>query len=208
MRNVVMVLAMVACGVLVAGAGRPVENPSSPVQAPAKPVAVDNATGDQAGKVVPAFPRGPAMTAVPAGEVDGLILFDVFVSGVVDLRGYQVTLEAIGMKGDLLDLQDIWVDTVRPDYVFASQQVVTAVDLVGGRLAGAMFLGSVDAMRPAYVGTFAFNSPPEASGTFNAQVLLGKQSLLRTAASTPIAFKAGPAAVVAVEKVSNRPRPR
>ncbi len=198
MRNIVMVLAMLGCGVLVANARPPVERPSSPLPASERPVALDNGTGDKAGKVVGTFPRGPAMTAVPAGEVDGLILIDVFVSGVVDLRGYQVTLETIGSEGEGLDVEDIWVDTARSDYVFADEQAVTAVDLVGGRLAGAMFSGSVDAMRPAYVGTFSFRPSPDAPEALSTQVRMGHHSLLRTATSAPITFKAGPAAVVAV----------
>ena len=78
---------------------------------------------------------------------------------------------------------------------------MTAVDLVGSRLVGVMFSGSVDAMRPAYAGTFAFTATPDAQGNFKVHVQMGSQTLLRNAASEPIAFKAGPAAVVAVGEV-------
>ena len=202
MRNVSNVLAMVACCVLVAGAGRPVDSSSNRLSAADSPATVDQVTGDEAVQVVPAVPHGPAITAVLVGQDDGLLLVDVFVSGVVDVRGYQVSLAATtGGNRGRLEIQDIWVDTSRADYVFASEEAVNAVDLVGGRLVGAMFSGSVDAMRPAYAGTFAFKATPDAQGNFKVSVQMGSQTLLRNSASQPIALKTGAAVVIAVGEV-------
>ena len=143
-----------------------------------------------------AEPSTPVITLAATGVKDGLYLVEAHVRNVAGLRGYQVSLAVTGGEGGNLALERIRVDTKRADYVFAGLRAVNADDVGRGRLAGALFAGTVDVAGPGYLGTFAYRATPEASGTFRVSLRTGRHSSLYNAASEGMGFEAGPGAEV------------
>jgi hypothetical protein len=139
-------------------------------------------------------PTGPAINVVASKATAApgeLVTFDVFVSPVADLKGYQVALEAWGGDSGKLTLIDIHQDTQRADFVYGSEQILNAVDLNGSRMVAALFTGSTDVTTPKYLGTYTFQSTPDARGTFNVRVQVSDETMLRNSQNTPIAYQAG-----------------
>jgi hypothetical protein len=153
-------------------------------------------------------PTGPVFAAVVSGEVDGLILVDVYLRGANNVRGYEVSVASVGGMSGGLELEDVWVEDDRADYVFAYSAALTAVDRIGQRLAGALVSGTADAIRPAYVGTFAFRPTPDARGTFDVELVTERYSMLRNGAGESVAFQADPAPAIAVAAMPNASAPR
>jgi len=145
---------------------------------------------------------GPLVSIVPAGESDDGYTFDVYVSRVVDLRGYQVAVEVTGGDSGQLKVEDVRIDPARKDYVFRSLVPFTATDVTGARLAGALLRsdGGSDAETPAYLGSFTFRPSDDAQGLFEVRVRLEKQSLLRDSDGEAIEFRAGPAPEVTIAR--------
>jgi hypothetical protein len=120
----------------------------------------------------------------------GLVVVDVFLSGAVDLRGYQIALDAIGggdtpSGGGQLVLEDVRIDTNRADYVFHGLDSYPATDAVRGRLASALATGDKPSGDAAYLGTFTFRMSPDAIGTFSVEPRTS-ETMLRDAAGTAI----------------------
>ena len=98
-----------------------------------------------------------------AGRGGEFVDVDLYVTGVSDLRGYQVAIDAVGAGADEVALEKITVDRQRPDYAFRNRESMEAGDLVDGRLAVALVLGGVTSTERSYLGTFTFRVPAEAS---------------------------------------------
>jgi len=108
----------------------------------------------------------------------GLVAVDVFLSGASDLRGYQISLEALaGPQGHgRLELDDFVIDPDRTDYVYRDQipsgaspgapYVYTSVDRVGGRIAVALPQGGATVAGESYVGTVVMRREAGAQGRF------------------------------------------
>ncbi len=155
----------------------------------------------------PAAPTGPAMTVVPAkrtlspGESTTL---DIFLSGVADLRTFQVALTITGGTSGNLTVEDLSVDTGRLDYVFNECYQLEAVDRTIGRIGALLFAGGVDATDVSYLGSYTVRASADASGVFHIGVRKDGQSHLSDAADKPIKFGPGPPATILV---SASPRP-
>lgn len=54
------------------------------------------------------------------------------------MRGFQVALAAIGNRSGGLNLENLLIDTDRPDFVFHGVETHTAVDWEGGRILGVL----------------------------------------------------------------------
>jgi hypothetical protein len=120
-----------------------------------------------------AVAAGPVLTLVPHNATGGpgeLFSVDVYVSGVGNLRTYQVAVDAVGGAGGALVREAGQIDSSRADYVFGSAQVINAVDESGGRMGGVLFSGAVDASSMKYLGTYNFRATADASGAFDIQV--------------------------------------
>jgi hypothetical protein len=147
----------------------------------------------------PIAPAGPTLSVVASTEAPkGMHAFDVFLTGAMDLRGYQVALSADGGTNGKLNLVDIHQDATRADFVFGSEQIVNAVDLNGGRVVGALFVGSVDAATPKYLGTFTYQPSSDATGTFTVKVQVSEETMLRDSTNSPIGYQAGAAGTVQI----------
>ncbi len=94
------------------------------------------------------------------------VTVDVFVSGVDQLRTFQVSVEATGGTSGSLDRVEASVDRERADYVFATIQAIDAADQLHGRVGATTMGGSVNAQDKRYLGTFTFMASRDASGTF------------------------------------------
>ncbi len=150
-----------------------------------------------------AIPGGPAITLVASRRniaPGGTVAVDVFVSGVLDLRVYQVTLEAEGGTSGTLSRQQAIVDTSRSDYVFRNQQKLDAVDQTLGRLGGVLFGKGINATQRSYLGAYEFVASPDAAGEFTLRartdsttILMDSHNQLQSFVSTPAKITVGDA---------------
>lgn len=104
----------------------------------------------------------PSSRVANAGDV---VNVDVYVSGVTDMRGYQLSTAVSGGRRGGLDMVGASVAN-RRDFALSAMENVTAVNEVVGRLAGAAYSGGVATTGSAYVGTFTFEVSPDAVGSF------------------------------------------
>jgi hypothetical protein len=149
------------------------------------------------------MPGGPAITLVPAQRrvaPGDTVAVDVFVSGVSDLRVYQVTLGVEDGTTGTLTRREVMIDTSRSDYVFRNQQKLDAADQTLGRLGGVLFDKGVDATEKAYLGGYVFAVSPDASGTFtlraltdSSTILMDSNNQLQSFASQPVTITVGTA---------------
>ena len=120
--------------------------------------------------------------ALVAGEsklsAEGIYEFDVYASGFVDLRGYQIAVDPVGGTTGRLELKDIGIDATRPDYVFTALESYHAVDKTNRRLMCVLASGGVSSKGPVYLGSFAFGPTPDARGTFDLVLRTGDGTLL------------------------------
>lgn len=150
-----------------------------------------------------AIPGGPAITVVASrrsiapGDV---VSVDVFVSGVLDLRVYQVTLEIEGGTSGTLSRQQAIIDTSRSDYVFRDQQKLDAADQTMGRLGGVLFGKGVNATQRSYLGAYDFVASPDAAGEFTLRartdastILMDSNNQLQGFVSNPVTIRVGDA---------------
>lgn len=158
---------------------------------------VEGISPDQADRISrlvnnePSTPAGPVVTVVSAGQANGQQLVDVYVQGVDELRSYQVTLRTGGGESGRLELQSVTIDEARDDYVFGGSQIIAATSPLMSRLAAVRFDGATTAVRPSYLGTYAFTATPDASGMFRVNVELGRESILAGGNNEPMDFSVG-----------------
>jgi hypothetical protein len=137
--------------------------------------------------VGPTFVLIPRESAVAPGAV---ALVDVFLTGVQELRAYQVALDMVGSTGRL-DLEEMTIDGERTDYVFYAQPAVNASDMKLGRVVNAMFSGGVPIRSSAYLATFRLRASDDAKGRFELRVRSNSDTLLRDASGSPVNYNAG-----------------
>ncbi|MCK4659006.1 MAG: hypothetical protein KAV82_05740 [Phycisphaerae bacterium] len=128
----------------------------------------------------------PGSAVIQPGD---LLKADVYISGVVDLRGYQLALDASGGTQGELTLESTSIDTERMDYVFAGLQDVHATYLARHRMASALMQGGIDSPSPEYLGTYSFRAAPDAEGAFLLQVRDDADTFLRDSARQAITIE-------------------
>jgi len=135
-------------------------------------------------------PGGPAtigitMSAVPASGFAG-DLFDVEVFGgeFANLRGYEIGLSASGGTTGSLTLEDIVVDELRSDYVFAGLSPFQSFDTSTVRMLNALDGDVVASLTAEYLATFKFRASADASGTFTVSVRPDPDTLAVDSTST------------------------
>jgi len=108
------------------------------------------------------------LSAVPSsGAAGDLFDVDVFGSDFADLRGYEVGLTASGGTTGGLTLENIVVDTLRSDYVFAGlMSPFQSVDTSTVRMLNALAEDVAASQTVKYLATFKFRASADASGTF------------------------------------------
>lgn len=145
--------------------------------------------------------KGPTMTVVPSKRAivpGGVVTVDVFISDVTDLSVYQTAMKVSGGTVGALTTENIKIDTKRSDYVFGEAQVIKAEAMHSQQMGAMQMSGSVNISQPAYLGTYTFRASPDASGTFEIGLDVGKSTFLRNSGGTAIAFRPGKVASVAV----------
>jgi hypothetical protein len=155
----------------------------------------------------PVAPAGPRFSVRPSAtqlRPGGTVDVDVYLSGTQGLRAYQVTLGVSGGDSGQLAVEDNWIDAARPGYVFGALEKLDAVDRSGDRMAGLLIYGNVDAVEPAYLGTYTLRASPDAAGTFRVFARADNEaSILIDAQDLTISFGSAPAAIT----VGIAPRP-
>ncbi len=135
-------------------------------------------------------------TTIQPGETATL---DVFLSGASNVRTYQVTLVVSGGSSGQLNFDNLSIDTERSDYVFGTLEDLHAVDQTGHRMGAVLMQGSVEAINPAYVGSYTMRASSDASGVFEVNVRLDDDaSILWNSDQRPIPFSAGQAVAISV----------
>jgi len=146
-------------------------------------------------------PVGATITLVPSQSrayPGRPVSVDIFVSGMTDLRTFQVPLDVVGGTAGTMAIEDVRIDRARSDYVFGTLQKVDAADQVGKRVGGVLISGGVDATEMSYLGTATLRPSADARGNFRVTVSGGDRStLLWTSQNTPVAFRTE-AALIAV----------
>ena len=115
------------------------------------------------------------------------VTVDVFASGGVDVRSYQVSLALDGGTEGALVQDDVYVDTGRRDFLFRSAQMVSAVDVIGSRIGAALIQGGANMNGRAYLGSFTLRTSKHAAGTFRLRTVLEQDaSLMRSSSNESI----------------------
>jgi len=95
----------------------------------------------------------------------------VLVSGVTDLRAYELSVAVVGGTHGRFDPVDMAIDSSRSDYVFGDVQSFHAVDRRQTRMANAVIAsGSSSPSGNGYLGSFVFRASPDAKGTFRIEL--------------------------------------
>ncbi len=154
-------------------------------------------------------PAGTVITLVPAQPAvrpGGVVRVDVFVSGVLDLRGYELSLRVGGGDHGRVALETMSIDRQRTDYIYGALPKLDAIDSEGGRLGAALLAGGVDANREAYLATFIFRASATAAGGFIITLdTAGLASLLIDSHNAYIPFSGGKTVVSVRNGASARP---
>ena len=136
----------------------------------------------------------PVLRLVPSTrsvEPGGAVTVDVFVSGVADLRGYEIALQATGGRGGHLGLESVCVDRERVDYVFNAREAFDVGDVDGQRVVGVMAEGGVESRGQAYLATLTFRASEDAHGKFDINQRDSGDTVLLDSVGSPLA---GPSA--------------
>jgi hypothetical protein len=133
----------------------------------------------------------PALTVVPRTHLvrpGDLLVVDVFAHGLTDVRGYQLSLEArmdapattsaSGETDPRLAVEAMWIDTDRPDYVFADVTSYPVVAETAERLASAALDQGVTLTGRAYLGTWSFRVSDRLRGDSRWEFVPGSESVL------------------------------
>ncbi len=129
-----------------------------------------------------AVAKGPQMKVVArqtSGRAGDLFTFDVYASGVSDLKTFQATLDASGGTAGSLTREEARMEKTRGDYAFGTLAAIDAVDDIGGRMGATLINGSVNATAPMYLGTVSYRASQDAAGPFNVKVRMDDDSLLQ-----------------------------
>lgn len=127
---------------------------------------------------------------------------DIFVSGMVNLRTFQVALDVVGGTAGTLTIEDMQIDRDRDDYVFGTLPKVDAADVSGHRVGGLLMSGRVNATERSYLGTATLVPSADAAGTFQVTVKGGDRStLLWTSEDMPVKFRTESASISVGGKV-------
>lgn len=140
-------------------------------------------------------------SSAPPGESVDL---ELFLENVLDLRGYQGTIEITKTSGSgeltVTCPDGVFVDTLRPDWVFAGENAFGAPDCDDLRIAGAKLSGGITVGPPAYLGTYVLDVSETATEgtTFEIAIVPNPGSFLRDSGDLPIPFNIGPICTLTV----------
>ena len=177
-------------------------------------LAVSLVTGSASadGKVKAPATKGPTMMVQAASQIvkaGDVVKVDIFLKKVSGVACYQVAVGATGGTQGTLTLENIVIDSARKDFVFLGGQVIPAVDITQSRAGALQMSGSRDVAKSAYIATAVFRASADAKGTFNVNVIPGKETFLRDVAAGPINFRVGTAAKIKIgEAASLQPKKR
>jgi subtilase family serine protease/uncharacterized membrane protein len=148
----------------------------------------------------------PAAADVSTGRTVDL---DVYIQSVDDLRLYEIGLVVTGGSGGALDLENLYVDESRGDFIFADAADVTVTtDPATGRLIctplSSDLCVDVTTNQPAYLGTYTYRANAGVGEVFAVQVAEGPVSRLINCALDSISPFGRPASSVTTVELQNR----
>jgi hypothetical protein len=123
---------------------------------------------------------------------------DMFVTGPLDVRGYQGTVQISGGRRGTLSMEALSIDEQRADFVFLGEEYVNSIDVNGARLMAGMYNGGVNVgSATKYFGSFKLRASSDALGTFN--ITPGATTLLRDSINQPFPWTNGGTLSITVE---------
>jgi hypothetical protein len=148
----------------------------------------------------------PSVRKIHAGSTFEV---DVYATGIVDLRTYQLSLVTRGGDTGAVTVEALRIDENRTDYVFVDVDSIAAVDLAGKRLGATTLARGVTGEGPVYLGTFMLRASPDASGEFNLDLAVASgATLFRDSVLSAIPFRLESAELVVVAAKDEPLRPR
>ena len=127
----------------------------------------------------------------------GTITVRVSLDDVDNLGALQFMMKTTGGERGTLTVVNIAMDKERQDYVFGTANALAAVD-EGQWRAGAVLMEGGQSFDSASVATVTLRASKNASGTFQVNVEMGKETFLRSSTAEPIAVAIGKAATITV----------
>jgi len=134
------------------------------------------ATGGSASYTTIGIKLSGGSRTISSGES---VQVDVFASGLVDLRGYELSLFSSAVESTsrgMLNPTYLNIDESRADFVFKGLHNVHALDALKHRAVCALDSGGVSSNQERYLGTVTFTASPDASGQFTVSSLLSDGS--------------------------------
>ena len=141
----------------------------------------------------PVFALEASADLIEPGQV---VDVEVYIDSAEDLGAYEVSLEVSGGKGGYLELEELFIDTAREDYVFGPASIAQGVSPGGRRLGAVLWDGGVAVEEPAYLGTFRYRASPEAQGWYTVSVRANPHSFLNDCEGVDLSASPGVPAVI------------
>lgn len=141
---------------------------------------------------------GPMIELIPSSPnvaAGGSVGVDVFARNMSNVRGYQITVDALGGTDGTLRRGALKLDESRSDYILNGVQTLKMLDESGGRLAALRMEGGSDSSKAGYLGTIMFNASDDAKGKFDFVIRFGGTSIVNDANGKQLPFRAGRASV-------------
>ncbi len=183
--------------------GPPITDPCSPAAKAHAGLRDENALVSLADQPV-VISLGPSAWKIHAGSTFDV---DVYATGIIDLRAYQLSLVASGGESGMLTVQDLWIDEDRTDYMFEFLDAVAATDIIGKRLGATAMSGGRTTSDRVYLGTFMLRASPDARGDFTLSLRVDEGStFLRDSllASVPFRLEEPEPITIEVEDIRSR----
>jgi len=109
-------------------------------------------------------------------ERDDIVDVDLFVSGVSDLRGYQVAVDVAVNGRQRLDLVGMSIENDREDYLYRARDRVEAFDASRTRLLSALYTNGAEREEQSYLATYTFRAADV--GEFQVNVRVARDTFL------------------------------
>lgn len=144
------------------------------------------------------FTMQPGAVRIAPGQ---RVTLHVMITGVDDLRAYELAFRTSGGQRGQLLLEDIQVDTTRPDYIFANQSAHFVANVPQSKMVNALASGSASADTPRYLVTLTLFAGMDVTGSFFVDLdATGSRSVLVDSSGRPIGNWSSQVATVRVRR--------
>lgn len=156
--------------------------------------------------------NAPVITLRPISNIvqaDGMFTVEVFVRNVVDLKAFQVNVQATSASTGRLMPSAANIDSDRADYAFTGVgETIAGANVYRGIVGGVAIDGSVTTTEERYLGTFHFQVPDASTDTFFVNVSVTTETFLANSKTERSSYKiASPVMIATSTPAQIRGRP-